>query len=270
VFGPARDWDWRPDAEGKTCAYVAADLFGLGMQGPGGARAEGRMAPAALVYNPGVPGQARYLSGLNRRAGGAGRAAPAAGGPGRHGPGGALDRAQRRRGRDRGLPAGALPAGRGGDPELLTRHRAPGRLGPGAAPDGRRGGGATAGRVVPPAQARGRGGRAGRLEGVDQAGWSAAPREAHRERAGYLRNQAHRMDYPSYVAKGWQIGSGPVEAACKLVGPRLKGGGDAVGRARGGYRLPPAGAVPQRDRSVGCLLAAVKGGLTARATFHRL
>ena len=34
------------------------------------------------------------------------------------------------------------------------------------------------------------------------------------------------MDYPGYVAKGWQIGSGPVESACKtVVGQRLKGGG---------------------------------------------
>jgi len=34
------------------------------------------------------------------------------------------------------------------------------------------------------------------------------------------------MDYPDYLAKGWQIGSGPVEAACKtVVGNRLKGGG---------------------------------------------
>jgi hypothetical protein len=34
------------------------------------------------------------------------------------------------------------------------------------------------------------------------------------------------MDYPSYRAKGWQIGSGPVEAECKtVIGQRLKGTG---------------------------------------------
>ena len=39
----------------------------------------------------------------------------------------------------------------------------------------------------------------------------------------YFENQVHRMDYPSYVAKGWQIGSGPVESACKtVVSQRLK------------------------------------------------
>lgn len=34
------------------------------------------------------------------------------------------------------------------------------------------------------------------------------------------------MDYPTYLAKGWAIGSGPVEAACKtVIGRRLKGTG---------------------------------------------
>jgi hypothetical protein len=42
----------------------------------------------------------------------------------------------------------------------------------------------------------------------------------------YFRNQVHRMDYPRYLAHGWQIGSGPVESACKtVVGQRLKGAG---------------------------------------------
>ena len=38
----ARDWDWQPDAEGKTCASVSGDLTGVGMQGENGAAAEGR------------------------------------------------------------------------------------------------------------------------------------------------------------------------------------------------------------------------------------
>jgi hypothetical protein len=34
------------------------------------------------------------------------------------------------------------------------------------------------------------------------------------------------MDYPAYRAKGWHIGSGPVEAACKaVIGQPLKGAG---------------------------------------------
>ena len=50
-------------------------------------------------------------------------------------------------------------------------------------------------------------------------------REAHRQVLGYFANQVHRMDYPAYRAKGWQIGSGSVESACKQVGHRLKGTG---------------------------------------------
>ena len=43
---------------------------------------------------------------------------------------------------------------------------------------------------------------------------------------GYFRNQVHRMDYPTYEANGWYIGSGAVESACKtVVGQRLKGSG---------------------------------------------
>ena len=43
---------------------------------------------------------------------------------------------------------------------------------------------------------------------------------------GYFRNQVHRMDYPTYEAAGWYIGSGAVESACKtVVGSRLKGSG---------------------------------------------
>ena len=51
-------------------------------------------------------------------------------------------------------------------------------------------------------------------------------REVWQETVTYFENQVHRMDYPRYVARGWQIGSGPVESACKtVVGQRLKGTG---------------------------------------------
>ena len=50
-----------------------------------------------------------------------------------------------------------------------------------------------------------------------------AVRKVHAEVVGYFENHVHRMDYPAYHAKGWQIGSGPVESACKrVVGQRLK------------------------------------------------
>jgi hypothetical protein len=42
----------------------------------------------------------------------------------------------------------------------------------------------------------------------------------------YFANQVHRLEYPEYVAEGWQIGRGPVESACQtVVGQRLKGSG---------------------------------------------
>jgi hypothetical protein len=64
------------------------------------------------------------------------------------------------------------------------------------------------------------------LRGLDLRGKSRAVRTVHDEVVTYFGNQESRMDYPSYVAKGWQIGSGPVESACKtVVGQRLKGGG---------------------------------------------
>ena len=50
--------------------------------------------------------------------------------------------------------------------------------------------------------------------------------EAHRQLLGYLRNNQHRMDYPTDISRGWQIGSGMVEAAWKtVVCQRLKESG---------------------------------------------
>ena len=46
----------------------------------------------------------------------------------------------------------------------------------------------------------------------------------------YFSNNVHRMEYPEYLAQGWQIGSGVVESACKtVVGQRLKGAGKRWG-----------------------------------------
>ena len=54
------------------------------------------------------------------------------------------------------------------------------------------------------------------------------------ELVGYVGANVERMEYPAYRAEGLDIGSGPVESACKrLVGGRLKGPG---------MRWTPAGA----------------------------
>jgi hypothetical protein len=49
--------------------------------------------------------------------------------------------------------------------------------------------------------------------------------EELRRRIDYYRENAHRADYPRYRAKGWDVGSGPTEAGCKVLQGRLKGAG---------------------------------------------
>lgn len=237
TFGEARDWAWHRDAEGKTCAYVAADATGVGQQGRRGARAEGRMATVAMVYNPvpeafarrarpdGRPPRftARYVAGL--------------GGPAPLGE--PLRRQAAQVGMDRAERWIALTDGGNGledwvranfgrvEAVILDFYHAAEYLGglaralhPGeeearaAWLDGwchrlKHEGGAAVLEAVRGLEVRGRGAK-----------------EARAEVVRYFTNQAHRMDYPSYVAKGWAIGSGPVEAACKtVIGQRMKGSG---------------------------------------------
>jgi hypothetical protein len=55
----------------------------------------------------------------------------------------------------------------------------------------------------------------------------AAPDAADelRRRIDYYQDNGHRADYPRYRAKGWDVGSGPTEAGCKVLQGRLKGAG---------------------------------------------
>jgi hypothetical protein len=232
TFGPARAWDWQPDAEGRRCAYVSGDATGVGMQGARGAAAEGRMAAVGMVYNPGVPGQARYLAGL---AGGL----AALGEP--------LRRQAAQVGMDRADRWVAIADGGAGTEDFLRDHfprvevvildfyHAAEHLGDWAKawhPDDA----AAAERLAAGWRHRLKheGGAAvlAALTALDAGGRPAAAREAHRQVLVYFTNQVHRMDYPAYRAKGWQIGSGPVESACKqVVGQRLKGSGMRWGEA---------------------------------------
>jgi hypothetical protein len=54
---------------------------------------------------------------------------------------------------------------------------------------------------------------------------SAEAQEKWRTLRTHLWKNRHRTDYPSYRAKGWDVGSGPTEAGCKVLGQRVKGGG---------------------------------------------
>lgn len=244
TFGPARDWDWSKDALGQSCAYVSGDLTGVGMQGANGAAAAGRMAAVAMVYNPGGAGCARYLAGL--------------------GPLAELGEPLRRQGAQVGMDRAqrwlAISDGGAGIEEFLRLNfprvevvildffHAAEHLGDWAKAQHPEDNGA-AERLTGAwcHRLKHEGGQAvlAALAELDVGGRSAAARAAHRQLLGYFSNQVHRMDYPSYRAKGWQIGSGPVEAACKqVVGQRLKGtgmrwseaGADALCHLRALYR----------------------------------
>jgi hypothetical protein len=242
VFGPARDWGWHKDAEGKTCAYVSLDATGVGQQGARGARAEGKMVTVAMVYNP-VPEDrdrrarpdgptprfdVRYLAGADGMA--------ALGEP--------LRRQAAQVGMDRAQRWIALSDGGSGleawlganfgrlDAVILDFYHAAEYLG-------------DLGRALHPGDEEAReawlsgwrhrlkheGGSAV-VEGLRAL--SVEGREARQtwsDVVRYFENQSHRMDYPSYVAKGWAIGSGPVESACKtVIGQRMKGSGMRWGR----------------------------------------
>src|SRR5262249_33729299 len=57
------------------------------------------------------------------------------------------------------------------------------------------------------------------LEVLRQFNWPARKSKTLREQLSkteeYFSNNVHRMEYPEYLAEGWQIGSGVVESACK-------------------------------------------------------
>lgn len=244
TFGAAVDWAWHKDAEGKTCAYVAIDATGVPQQGPSGAAADGRMATVAMVYNPipkererwakpnarRPPWQVRYLATLNGQAG--------LGEP--------LRRQAAQVGMDRAERWIALSDGGSGledwlrvnfgrvDAVILDFYHASEHLAELAkAWHG-------AGTEAAESQHRQWAHRLKHEGGVavleELRGLTLPRRSGLRElwqsTLGYFENHAHRMDYPSYRARGWQIGSGPVEAACKtVIGQRLKGTGMRWGPA---------------------------------------
>ena len=229
TFGPKRGWKWTPDADGKTVAYVSADATGVGMQGERGTAAEGRMASVGMVWNAGKPGQVRYVCGLTGGLGVLGES---------------LRNQAAQVGMDRAERWVAISGGGAGIEDwlranfpraaavVLDFYHAAEHLSdwakvvaPEAAGDVARGWchrlKHEGGEVVLAA-----------LRQVEVSDRSAVVQEAHRELLVYFGNQAHRMDYPTYRAKGWLIGSGPVEAGCKqVVGQRMKGSGMRWGEA---------------------------------------
>lgn len=254
TLGPTRDWTWQRDASGRRCAYVSLDATGVRRQGPGGRHAEGRMAYVGMVYNPRSehdpkrppPRQVRYLSGFFELD--------------------ALGRQLHREALEVGWVQAdrhiALSDGGAGLEQFFKRffpkavcildfYHAKEHLVELAQ--------ALYGEDEPARQTwlddvchrlKHEGGPTVRrwLEQLDLQDASPSVRETHRQQVQYFRNHEHRMDYPTYLHNGWQIGSGPVESACKtVVGNRLKGGGmrwgeegaDAVCHLRALYLSEP-------------------------------
>jgi hypothetical protein len=54
---------------------------------------------------------------------------------------------------------------------------------------------------------------------------TAAAQEKWVEVRNHIAKNQHRTAYPDYRARGWDVGSGPVEAGCKIMAGRVKGTG---------------------------------------------
>lgn len=253
--GPPAAWRWQRDAQGRTCAYVSMDATGVRQQGPGGERSDGRMAQVGMIYNPRSAHddrrpsrrQVRYLSGFY--------------------PLDELGRQLRREAEAVGVMEAdqqiALSDGGAGLEDVLRTffpravcildfwHAKEHLVELAQALDGDDEGARKAWLDRWCHQLKHEGGASvlAHLETLDLSDRDSAVREVHRRQVGYFRNHAHRMDYPTYLANGWQIGSGPVESACKtVVNNRLNGGGmrwgsdgaDAVCHLRALYLSEPA------------------------------
>jgi hypothetical protein len=234
TFAFPKAWDWRRDAHGRRCAYVSIDLTGVRQQAKDGRKAEGRMPYVAMVFNP-VPElpddspyqppakacmQARYLSGLYSL----------------EQLGVALRKQAGQVGMDQADIWIGLTDGGSGLEEFVRRHfpRDPVLildfwhasehltelsqvLYPSDDAERQRVLGDWCRRL----KREGGAPLLALLRALPVAGKAAV--QKHAETVGYFQNNVHRMDYPTYVANGWSIGSGAVESACKtVVGQRLK------------------------------------------------
>lgn len=236
TFGPEQPWEWHRDASGHTVAYVGLDATGVRQQGPHAEKADGRMPWVATVFNPQPTHEehrrqriwdSRYVSGLMSL----------------EEIGQQLRRECQAVGVDRADVVIALTDGGNGLENCLVDVL-----------------GGLARQIVfildfwhasehlqefanvfvaDEAQRKTQvhawchrlkhaGGQAvlEELESLNLTQISPTVREIHRQLTGYFRSNLHRMNYPQYVANGWQIGSGKVESACKsVVAKRLKGSG---------------------------------------------
>lgn len=218
---PAQPWDFRLPEREETAAFVGLDAFSVPIQQPGGGAADGRMLYTAVLYTPDKR-RSHYLVDfdLDRLAGQVRQAAIALG----------LGRAERLvaiTDAGNGIEAALRRHLRDDLPCVLDWYHACQHL---HAYAGCRYAGDPAAAARWARRARDvlyeRGGTAllGHLR-RQAAPTDAAVAEELRRLIGYFADNEHRTDYPAYRARGWDIGSGPTEAACKVVGARLKGSG---------------------------------------------
>jgi hypothetical protein len=250
TFGGATDWDWPEDAKGRTVAYVSVDATGVPIQGPGGVEAEGRMAWVGKIFAPKPEAEAEDAEGHTaakaRRLAATGSARYLAGLMSLDELGEPLRRQAAQVGMDRAERWVALSdCGSGVDDFLRVNFPRAVRIADFYHVAEHLGDLAKAWYPGDPDAARGlsdgwchtlkhEGGRVALsvLEALDRGGRSEPALEVHRQVTQYLSNHADRMDYPTYVQAGWQIGSGHIEAACKaVVNERLKRSGMRWGEA---------------------------------------
>ena len=237
AFDQPSDWEWNRDLTGQTCGYVSVDATGVLMQGPGGTKADGRMVNVGMVYNPQPRAadddaiakpceEVRYLAGfytldelgerLRRQAGQVG-----------------MDKV------DRWIAISDAGSGLEAffdvhfpravkivDFRHATEHLTPLIQLLGAADPA----GEPAAALVSAwcHRLKHEGGTTvlSALRELNREAMDEPMRAAHDDALTYFGNHSGRMNYPEYVAKGWQIGSGSVESSCKnVVNQRLNMGG---------------------------------------------
>lgn len=239
TFGPAQPWPWFRDARQRTVAYVGLDATGVRQQGLHGEKADGRMAYVGAIFNP-LPDRERIFEGLPKR--GACMQARYVSGLYPLAEMGPLLRQQGAQvGMDQAEIWIALTDGGIGLESFMEKnfprvaavildfwHAAEylAKL-------------AQALHATDEAKAKTQTQQWSRIlkeEGgttliavLEQEDWPervSGLKEVRDEVLQYFRHQEQRMDYPTYEANGWYIGSGTIESACKtVVGQRMKGAG---------------------------------------------
>lgn len=235
-FGEAEPWDWERDVQGRSCAYVSLDATSVRQQGAGGAAAEGRMAYVGMIYNPrgaartlqrrpaSLPHQVRYLAGFYEL----------------DALGSELRGQAAQVGWDDADQQVALSDGGSGLEDFFRKNFPSAtvildfwhakehlvELARSLYDEGSEAGKQWLDERCHQLKAEGGTAVRASLEALDVSQRSEAVRETYRRETNYFRNHEHKMDYPEYQRQGWQIGSGPVESACKtVVNNRLAGSG---------------------------------------------